>query len=463
MELQSIRPVIPFVQIHYAFGAKTKDEGAQYITKGQSANIYNKVKDVLDNIPRRRSETEMVFIRTKKSIFSEADLRIRPAFIARKAREMKARHLYSASFQLNDEYIAELDELDDRGATLDALDGKDGIEDHILEEDGEEVGAPLNSDSAEEDVDDAGDSEMPALQNYSSSDDDDDEVEDEMISGEASTDIEENNDAGEGFVAEEVDSDDEVEEEEESDEYDDMEDTDDDEVDTGPYSFRTAPFTLLQHDEDDEDARLDDHLQKTLVDEDVAFPHILDPAQRVLANEYEMEGYLTTLVFPQHFTDGEGSFENSEMTSLHDYLIHCLYWHDGRFAHDPVFVAWCTKILMRRKVSGVAVAMEKNRDRVQYTVGDVQDAAQLAREVQQPGKSKEMVDKAVEELRTAVRLLTPYGKGLRGTPIEIALLKRTLLAAISTGIMKRLYQPAISTLKANTPGPFLRRMLSNCK
>ena len=218
MELQSIRPVIPFVQIHYAFGAKTKDEGSQYITKGQSANIYNKVKDVLDNIPRRRSETEMVFIRTKKSIFTEADLRIRPAFIARKAREMKARHLYSASFQLNDEYIAELDELGERGATLDALDGEDGIEDHLLEEDGDEVGAPLNSDSAEEDVDDAGDSEMPALQNYSSSDDDDDEVEDEMIAGEASTDIEENNDAEEGFVAEEVDSDDEVVEEEETEE-----------------------------------------------------------------------------------------------------------------------------------------------------------------------------------------------------------------------------------------------------
>ena len=183
MELQSIRPVIPFVQIHYAFGAKTKDEGAQYITKGQSANIYNKVKDVLDNIPRRRSETEMVFIRTKKSIFTEADLRIRPAFIARKAREMKARHLYSASFQLNDEYIAELDELGERGATLDALDGEDGIEDHLLEEDGDEVG---DSDSAEENDDGAGDSEMPGLQNYSSSDDaEDDNVEDEMIACEA--------------------------------------------------------------------------------------------------------------------------------------------------------------------------------------------------------------------------------------------------------------------------------------
>ena len=268
MEMQCIRPVVPFLQIFHAF-TKRNSKTQQYITKGSSCSIFNEVKDVIRRIPRRPKETDVILVRTKKAMLSEEDTRIRPRLLARLAKEMKENHVHGEYFDLNESY------LDDIEAGADDLDT--GV--RVVEEP------------------------------ESEEDDDESESEEEEDGEEHRTELDEDEDDDEGE----------------------------------PLTFASAEPMFLHTEDDNDDELLRETLATLAVEENDIFPN-LDAEHNQLVNEFEAEGFLMGLVFPQHFTNGRGTLEETEMTFL-EFVRHCLYWHDGRFAQDPEFVAWCTKYL----------------------------------------------------------------------------------------------------------------------
>ena len=112
MEFRCVRPYIPFVTVYNAFGAEKKS-GTQFVTKGQTANFYNPLKDTLSKIPRRPTEADFICVKSRNAQLSMEDLKVRPKLLARIALRLKQRHRYEEHIDLDDEHIEELREMFD--------------------------------------------------------------------------------------------------------------------------------------------------------------------------------------------------------------------------------------------------------------------------------------------------------------------------------------------------------------
>jgi hypothetical protein len=430
LERQFIRPIVPFVKVSRVYRRET----GQYVTSGNATHFYNKAGSVATRLPRRRDNTQHVFIRCTRDVAGEVltgtVVKVRPELV-----QEALRNLMETSPIYRD---VEYDEDAMRGLR----------EEEVIEaddaEDADDTGGGGGGGAADGDVPRAA---AAAVE----------------VEGGVSVQMEELADVqGDGGGGADADDDDEEvlcrycfegpDADDADDGYDDAMDTADvpaedasnntplrdptfgeapssraNIVDEGPNDGAPQPNAALGgatadaadvfvdiEDEHGFSADLAD-----LLDNDIQPRFTMDDS----VNMVERDADVITAIFPQHFTDGKGG-PTTSVLALPEYFRHALMWHDGRFAQDIEWLFFTYKYEIKRKLFGVCVRATKDQPNVTLaSLEKARRAAAAADAPEGPSGDQEGRSSSLDEGKRVMQRLSVYCNQMQVRPDIIHVLE----------------------------------------
>jgi hypothetical protein len=167
-------------------------------------------------------------------------------------------------------------------------------------------------------------------------------------------------------------------------------------------------------------------------------------------NEYAAGDDLWVAAFPHLFPGGRGGPSEypgnkpGQQPNVASWVKHCLLYHDQRFAQDLEFLFFSYNFLLRRRIDGI-MAAAKRRD-VGETVDVSADADTITGDQLRAAgtallhsrgllpRHRVPEDNVISEGIRILNSLSVYGDKLPGTPAQMQLERRRVLAMISSGV-----------------------------
>ena len=327
-----------------------RNEDQQYITSGNATHFYNKAGTVATRLPRRRDDTQQVFVRCTRDVGGEALMgtvvKVRPERVHDVLRSL----MVTSPIYRNVTYDA------------DAMRG-------MREEDIIEADADAEADADNADADDADDADEDATDTV------DIPLEPPGAAGSSRANIVDEHASDDAPQADPA---------------------------LGGATADAANVFVDIEDERGFSADLNE-----LLDSAIQPRFSLEDS----VNMVERDADVICAIFPQHFKDGKGGPTTSVLT-LSEYFRHALMWHDERFAQDIEWIFFAYKYEIKRKLFGVCVRATK--DQPDVTAAGLEKARRAAAAADSPeGTGAQERSSAFDEGKRVMERLSVFASAMQ--------------------------------------------------